>query len=501
MWVGGALAATTLLGAASCTHSSDVPSKTSGDAQSVDVYDGGAFDSASPPFLLVAGDVNLLGATTDNYFAYRFFDPTSFKSRFEVVTVDGSPPIVLSPDMGSYFYVKTIQKAVAFWTASSAIQLGTFNVWTHDYGSKSVTGTTSYTNFFGASPANDAIVFASSVADGGMVDGSVLSVNLTLASPADVNGPELVHDVNVAALLECPVQLRFTDAGQTFLAHCTGHEATASAGRLVMAKRDRAGAWSNVTLANEGDGTAILPSQSIDVDGLGTKAFAMAALPVSEGRLIDVDGGATSAVAEDVTAGFLSPDGGALYYVAGGAIHRAATESPDSGAVLVNGVDHLLAVSDDRRVVAFSSRAGTQADINVVDLESGEAPLVRSVDASAVASAVISTSGRTVEFITVDPKRNRCHYFPSDGGEVRSFGENVVFCGIPSGSEVAVYGDGLHEYGPFNTFDLYMVDLTRSDSQPVLLDSEVQSILGGTGGVVGYAKRGPQSGLYARKLP
>ena len=458
--------------------------------------------------VLVRGDVELLGITLDGYVAYRLRDVPQTRDRLAVVPLSGGPPIVLSDDLGGgTWYTRVGGFSVAFWTGAGEDSLGTFNVWTKGAGIESAPGHPSLLNFFGASFGSDMFIFATSVSDGGLVDGSVTNVRYAATSSAKFDSTEVIDDVNVAATNgNCPITVLADYSNSLFVSHCTGAAPGAFVGRVVVTKRQADGTVdTSVLLSDTLASEAVIPFFGMRGDRLGTKLFVVGAQPAGEGRVIDVATRKATALDPNVSEGTISSDGGVVYYVSNGTFKRASTDGTQKVVLVDGGYDHTVAASDDQRRFVFATGPGGVTDLQLVDtLTPNQPPTTLLSDAGAI-DAVFLESGEEIVYLSVDPDtgKGQCHLILADGGAERKIADDVRFCDVAAKTDVVLFGDNLRHLGPFVVMDLWMIDRAKGGATPVLISADVsnEKAFATFDNQIVYLRKGAEAGLYARRLP
>jgi hypothetical protein len=472
--------------------------------------DAGADASTGPTTLLVKGDIDLIGVTTDGYVVYRLFDVVTGKYSLWAMELSGGMPIELSADLGGGEFVgRVINAGVGFWTGVDDKGLGTFNIWTKAFGIKSAAGLKSFRNFFTIPPAGTTVLFGTGISDGGLVDGSVASIDMSVAPLANLGAGAAIRDVNIAAgAVNCPPRTVTPNGGDSiFLTHCTGTNPNTVAGRIALATRlADGGVSSSVFLSDKDAGSAIFPFFGISSDTLASKLFVVGASPPLQGRVIDVATGTTTVLDPNVTYGAITADGGSVYYRTSASLKRASTDGSAKVTLVDGGFDHVLDISDDERRVLFASLPDPQpTDMQLVEAKPTVMPPMAVVaDASVTGGAHFGASGETFIYAAVDEAAQTvdCYLGRSDGSAPRKVAASVfALCGRLGGTNVAAIGVRRRLLGPFQVFDLQLLDLSNPAAVPVEAEPDVDQLVNVFDGRIVIVKRGVQSGLYTRAVP
>jgi hypothetical protein len=460
-----------------------------------------------PKNLLVKGDILLLGVTSDGYAIYRSFDVVTGKYSLWAVGVSGEPPLQLSSDLGGGDFVgRVINSGVGFWTGIGPEGLGTFNVWTKAYGLKSAPGARSYKFFFTVPPGGDTVVFASSVSDGGLVDGSVLNINVAVAPLADLTALTIFDDVNIVAMYRnCPASTITPNNGNSiFLVHCTGTDPDQFAGRIALVKHHPDGGFSkSVVVSEKSAATAIVPYFRANADLLGNRLLVAGAQPFAEGRVVDVATGVATVLDPEAVGGVIAVDGGTIYYTSQGALRRASPDGKTKITLVDGGADHLRALSDDERHLLYASIPAAITDLRIADNTTpNQTPKTLTPDAS-VRSAGFNVSGDQIIYATIDPATGTgdCYLVHPDGTGARKVASGVSFCDRFFATNVGIVQVNPHLVGPFLARDIQTIDLASATAVAVDFEKDVTQLQDAWNGRVAFVKVGVEAGLYVRSLP
>lgn len=457
--------------------------------------------------LLVKGDILLIGVTSDGYAVYRSFDVVTGKYSLWAMSLAGEPPVELSSDLGGGDFVgRVINTGVGFWTGIGREGLGTFNVWTKAFGLKSAPGARSYKFFFTVPPGGDTVVFASSVSDGGLVDGSVVNINVAVAPLADLTSMTIFDDVNVVAMYKnCPASTITPNNGKSiFLVHCTGTDPEEFAGRIALVKRHPDGGIAkSVVVSEKSAATAIVPYFRANADVLGDRLLVVGAQPFAEGRVVDVASGAATVLDPEAVGGVIAVDGGTIYYTSRGALRRASPDGKTKITLVDGGADHLRAVSDDERHLLYASIPVAIADLRIADNTTpDQTPTTLTPDAS-VQSSSFNKSGDQILYATLDPATGTgdCYLVHPDGSAARKVASGVLSCERFSDTNVAIAKVNQHLVGPFRTYDLQTIDLASPTAVAVDFEKDVTQLQDAWNGRIAFVRVGVDAGLYVRSLP
>lgn len=461
------------------------------------IVDGGVADGAR----LVSGDLLMVGITNDNFVSYRRLDLVTEKSSFEVISAFGGEPTVLSPDIGgATFYATTLGRVVGFWTGATAQMLGTFNYWTQASGTKSAPGASSRVSIMAVNMLDDTILFASSVGDGGLVDGSVDSINFSVISPSEPNSDPVVYDVNYAASLNnCPVSCGFTGAASIVCAYCTGVDPGAYVGRLVEIKRNALETVTTTLLADDDPQTAIAPYFGLYANDAGDKVMTVAAQPLGEGRVMHRGTGTVDVVGDAVHGMYAAGDGQNFVFANGDRLERTTDDATLKVTLVDAGFDHLVGLSSDLRYLAYASTVGALTDLNVADTKTLTSKNIVA-DASVSTATVVPSTGQLV-YTTLDPNAGKedCYLVELDGGQ-RLIGENTSGCQVIAGTGVVFIADNLRQQGPAAVFDLWTLNVANGATTRLPVATSVLQLKISTTGVMAWVTRGAEAGLYAKSF-
>lgn len=497
-------------GGASDDPSPDAPRESEGGVDGgIDAKDARADAQSGEAGLLVEGDIFLVGVTTDGYAIYRLFDVVTGKFSMWAMELSGGMPIELSADLGGGDFVgRVINSGVGFWTGVDEKGLGTFNIWTKASGIRSAPGLRSFRNFFTIPPGGTTVLFSSGVSDGGLVDGSVANIDVSVAPLADLKAGASMSDVNIAAGGgSCPPRtITPNDGNSIFLTHCTGTNPNAVVGRVAVARRlADGGVTSSVLLSEKDAGSAMYPFFGFSSDALATKLFVVGATAAFPGRVIDVATGTTTVLDPNVTSGIVTPDSGIVYYGTNDVLKRASTDGTAKVTLVDGGFDHVLDIADnDRRVLFASLPASGPADMRMVEASpTVQPPKVLVADAS-VGGATFSESADTFVYTVVDAAAQTvdCYLGRADGSATRKVAGPVVgYCDRLGGTNLAAIGVRGRLLGPFRVFDLQILDLSDPAAVPVDIASDVEQLVNVFDGRIAFVKRGVEAGLYSRAVP
>lgn len=462
------------------------------------IDDAGVADGAR----LVSGDLIMVGITNDNFVSYRRLDLVTEKSSFEVVSAFGGEPMVLSPDIGgATFYATTLGRVVGFWTGATDQMLGTFNYWTQASGVKSTPGASSRVSIMAVNMLDDTILFASSVGDGGLVDGSVDSVNFSVISPSEPNSDPVVYDVNYAASFNnCPIFCSFTGAASIICAYCTGSDPGAYVGRLVEIKRNALETVTTTLLADDDPGTAIAPYFGTYANDAGDKVMTVAAQPLGEGRVLHRGTGTVDVVGDAVHGMYSAGDGQNFVFGNGDRLERTTDDATLKVTLVDGGFDHLVGLSLDSRYFAYASTVGGLTDLNLADTKALTSKNIVA-DASVSTATVVPATGQLV-YTTFDPNAGKedCFLVEPDGGQ-RLIGENTAGCQVIGGTGVVFIADNPRQQGPAAVFDLWTLNVANGATTRLPVATSVMQLKISTTGVMAWVTRGAEAGLYTKSFP
>ncbi|AKU96897.1 hypothetical protein AKJ09_03561 [Labilithrix luteola] len=460
--------------------------------------DGGVADGSR----LVAGDIIMVGITSDNFIAYRRLDLVADRSSFEVVSAFGGAPIVLSPDIGgATFYATSLGHVVGFWTGATDQMLGTFNYWTQASGVKTTPGASSRVSIMAVNLLDDTILFASGIGDGGLMDGSVDSLDFAVISPSQPNSDPVIRDVNFAAAHNnCPILCSFSGASSILCAYCTGTDPDAYVGRLVEVKRNALGTVTTTILADNDPQTAIAPLFGLFANDAGDKVMTVAAEPLGEGRILHLPTGTVDVVGDTVHGVYTAGDGENFLFGNGDRLERTTGDATLKITVVDGGFDHVLGASMDARYVGYASTVGAVTDLNVADTKVPSAKNVVA-DASVASSSIVAPTGQIV-YTTLDPNTDdqNCYLVEADGGQ-RLIGEHIATCQALAGTGLVFIADNYRQQGPAAVFDLWTLNVENGATTRLPVATSVTQLKIAANGMMAWVTRGSEAGLYARWFP
>jgi hypothetical protein len=517
-----ALAASAWINVVSCSPKSDdeAPAEAgSSDAPAPNVDAGADGDAAfpdAPAGMLVEGLISVAFFDTAGDIAYVRADITPDTVFLEVISSDGGTPIRLStskdwgffPEPGTPVYGRAMRDASAlvFFTGSQKNGTGTINVWTRAHGvmtlgnayRDSPNGT-----LFGLAQTGSNFYFASP-SDGGIVDGSVVSVDVTLTTLDDLTRSATVRNVDIAAGSNCPPVPKLSDDGKRLvLTYCAGADPTAQLARVVVLEDSDAGIDASTLVSDTPPTSALVPQLAISTDLAATQLFGIGLASLSpvtiQGRVIDVGTGKVNVLDPNVRDGFVSPDGGTVVYLVGDSMRRAAHDGGAKTTLVASGYGQTLAKSDDGRLVAFSPLDGGLSIASTLVpnqtptfVTSDQAFAVTfSPDGTELAYSAFSDAGWITPYVV-----------STDGGATRAvpFNGDFAILGPMASKGRLLILENERQRGPLQVFDLWLFD-PKTNTSTMLAEGVNNALINAALDRIAYATGGAEAGLFVRSLP
>ncbi len=454
---GGTSSGSSGKGASSSSSSSGGSSSggsSSGGSSSGGSSSGGVNTGLPKPTQLKGGDVILLGLIDDMAIGI-VLDQTNTVEAFPIA---GGASTVIGT-LGQDDDVAVRGGAVALYTNVDAQKIATLSIWTKANGLKKDVTTKARTGIFAASADGSRVAFSVNAT----ATGTDLAVTGS-ATPAVTGVLTGANAINLASQ-NCAPSLRFTGT-RLFGAYCTGAATDAVAAKLVTVADTATTAQELV--ANTTDALAIQPVFATDT--AGSKVFVLGlttATPARQARVVTVAATpAIKAVDQDVTDGFLLPDGSALVYLSGGAAKKAALDGATitPAALGPAGVKAVLGTSPTRDKFLFHT-LDPAGQAELVDLHvantAAAGPAVDLVPTAAALPVGFTSTGATVLYLT-DPAAGGAtlKMKPAAGGAEKVLATKSLGALVPPAGTGVVSMDNLQDMDGFSALDLKFVDAT-----------------------------------------
>lgn len=413
-----------------------------------------------PGELVVAGNVRLLGATSDGFVAY--YKGVVPAKSLEVYDTKKKTITVLAASTANSDYVMAVGGTIAHWTATrSPFGHGTLRFWSAAHGLVTVPGGGSLPFVFSTNDDGSRVAF--------MVRATAASTLGRIVSATPATAASATEEIEPAVSTGCTIDLRHV-GGRLFTSSCGLADQVATARGLDAA------------------GKAVFTHADVrpGVETSSRGEYALTVKVQGGGTLVDMSTSTEKALPSDVTSARLAPDSTFLLAsTRGESLVRASTADPSrTEAIVASGVKEVLAIAPDGRhaIVATDSvsrHSGFEKRTSyALALVSLEAPFATTtLVATPIASPRgFTESGKYVLYsveptgVTNDELRAR----PVTGGQEIALGTNVGRVSpLPGTNAFVVYADGARVSGsPPPPSTVTKIDLD-APAAPKLVASDV----------------------------
>ena len=484
-------------------------------------------DGAVPPSgtQLVAGNVTLLGVTSDNHAVYT--DDTA--GTLNVIAVAGGTPTSIG-SVGDRVIVRGA--VVLSWVGNARVSQ--LSVWTAAGGSK-VLGMSTYASAAGVavSADNSKIIYFDGV-DTARTRGTMFIVGTDGASPIQLATSVSLNNTS------CAPVLAFGGSTAAAAAYCVAPPApepgsadagTTEGGAGDAGGSDAATADSAVLDATSSDGAnpdgAILPPAMVESYSGATWTATTIATGV-EPRVAISPNGATvlvsapagllayptaggTATAIDAAGGrgtFTKDSLSVIYTTPANALKRSTVASPSPIILAATGFAGIRAISPDDKWLLGYTTIDTQMDVSDLFLTSATAPATPTTLSTDVTAGLFGFEGFTddsshaIYYTDIANGVGNFKSVASAGGTPATLGANVWLHHAAMGSKAAFsdnYSDG------DNSADIHVADTSRSDAPKLVVSlADADFFVSGSKDKVVYAWKflgGPMAGLWVTPIP
>lgn len=488
--LGGIAGVSALLTAAACSSTSEGGAATDGgsDDAKADVKRDGQADPDEdvnvplpPPSgtALAAGDVFLVGVTTDNDVIFLAATSQTNADLYTIPVAGGTATKIVT-DTSIANDVQIVRgNTVLYWSGTSAGGVGAFNYWTKAGGNKTNVASNSVAGLIGAKADGTKVLYtanATVVSDKPTkTEVGYLDVTTGTATPA-ISGAD---SLNVAAAIApsssasapCLPVIRF--GGDTaFLAYCVGDVATENKARITSILAGTATRLDSATLADPG---TVQPLMAVDVTGSTILSIGLA--PDAKGRVIKTAGGAPGTTLEDgvIDTGYVINNGqGVIFHNPTKALHYDTTgAAPASQTSLVadaKTVKSIPRLSADQTHLVVSylppvSNSGVNLfDLHIVDTTTAQQPGVDLVATAGAFAFQFLTDNTTLIYVDeLSSAGGKLKSVPIAGGTPKVLQTGAAGARIPTaGKGVLAFVNGQQGAVTGNT----LFDITWSTDAP-----------------------------------